>query len=185
MSTKANAPLVWIDCEFTSLDFFSTKIVEIACVVTDADLQVLGEPVEFVIGYSEDELHTLLSTWSREHFEESGLLDKIYQSETTLEEAEQEILDYIGKYTQMGESPLCGNSVGQDRRALYTNMPRLEQFLHYRIIDVSTLKELALRWNTQAFARVEKKQAHRALSDIYESINELKLYRQYFIRTEE
>lgn len=181
MSTDTKTPLVWIDCELTSLDFYHTKIVEIACIVTDSDLRTLGEPVEFVIGHTQEELEPLLSEWSREHFSDSGLLETIYQSNTTLEEAEQAILDYIGEYTQTGASPLCGNSVGQDRRALYTNMPRLEQFLHYRIIDISTLKELANRWQPAVLEKVHKKQTHRALDDIKESIQELDIYRKHWI----
>jgi oligoribonuclease len=180
MSTATDAPLVWIDCELTSLDFHNTRIVEIACVVTDNDLNILGEPISHIIGYSQAEIDPLLSEWSREHFQESGLLNEIYASTTTTQEAQQDILDYISQYTAMGESPLCGNSVGQDRRALYNNMPELEQFLHYRIIDVSTLKELANRWHPEVLDKVQKAQTHRALDDIKESIAELAIYREYF-----
>ncbi|MFW0870996.1 MAG: oligoribonuclease [Patescibacteria group bacterium] len=182
MSTNIQAPLVWIDCEFTSLDFHHNKMVEIACVITDAELNILGEPVSCIIGYTPEELDPLLSEWSREHFEESLLLEKIYQSTTTLQEAEECILNYLGQFTQSGESPLCGNSVSQDRRVLYTNMPKLDTFLHYRIIDVSTLKELVNRWRPEIAEYVNKKQAHRALDDIYESIEELRVYKNHLFK---
>lgn len=176
--------LIWIDCEFSSLDFSSNKIVEIAAVVTDSNLKVLGTPVHTVIHYSQEELDEILGEWTRKHFAESGLDTEIVASTTTLAQAERMVLDYISQYCEEGKSPLCGNSVSQDRRVLYTNMPMLEQFMHYRTIDVSTLKELARRWKPSAVAQVDKVQAHRALDDIYESIEELQIYRDNFLQHE-
>lgn len=174
--------LIWIDGEFTGLNFHNNKIVEIAVVVTDSDLNVLGDPVQLVIHHDKQLLNDVLEDWPREHFTQSGLLDEIDQSTITMQKAEQQILEYVSKYCEPGMSPLCGNSVGQDRRVLYTNMPELENFLHYRNIDVSTLKELAMRWNPDVLGKVQKKESHRALDDILESIEELQIYRQYFLK---
>ena len=182
MSTDPTSNLIWIDCEFTSLDFEHNKIVEIAAVVTNSDLEVLGEPVSCVVHYDKQDLDDLLGEWTNEHFRESGLYGEILESNIALQEAEDIILGYVGQYADFGQSPLCGNSVSQDRRVLYTNMPRLESFLHYRTIDVSTLKELAIRWNPRVVEEVNKVQNHRALDDIYESIEELRHYKQQLIR---
>jgi len=175
--------LIWVDCEFTGLDFGRNRIVEIAVVVTDSDLNVLGEPVELVVGYSQQELDDLLEEWPRNHFEQSGLMQQIIESDVTMEQAQQQILDYVSRHCSEGMCPLAGNSVGQDRRVLYTNMPELESFLHYRTVDVSTIKELARRWKPEVLEQIQKKESHRALGDILESIEELKVYRKSFIFT--
>ena len=179
---KNQANLIWIDCEFTGLDFLHNKIVEIAVVVTDSDLNVLGDPVQAVVHHTQAELDDLLEDWPREQFAKSGLTREIVESEVSMRKAEDMCLEYISQHCSSGQSPLCGNSVGQDRRVLYTNMPRLERFLHYRNIDVSTLKELALLWNPGVLDQISKKESHRALEDIYESIAELKIYKEYFVR---
>ena len=172
--------LIWVDCEFTGLDFYTNQIVEVAVLVTDSDLHVLGEPVSVVIHHTQEQLDDLLEEWPRKAFEESGLMQQILESNVSMEQAEQTVLDYVSGYCIPGESPLCGNSVGQDRRVLYTNMPRFESFLKYRTIDVSTIKELAMRWRPELLDQLEKKGSHRALDDIYESIEELRIYRSLF-----
>ena len=179
---KVESPnLIWIDCEFTSLDFDTNELVEVAAVVTDSDLNVLGKPVSVVVHHQKDVLDSLLNDWTREHFAESGLLDKIAESEVTMDEAEQTVLEYVKKFTEKGQSPLCGNSVSQDRRVLYKDMPELEGHFHYRNIDVSTLKELSLRWNLLVQTKIDKQETHRALDDILESIEELRVYRENFL----
>jgi len=181
-SMETNNPnLIWIDCEFTSIDFDTNELVEVAVVVTDSDLNVLGKPVSVVIHHQKDVLDSLLNDWTREHFAESGLIDQIAESEVTMDEAEQAILEYVRKFTEPGQSPLCGNSVGQDRRVLYKDMPELEEHFHYRNIDVSTLKELSLRWNPLIQEHIDKQGSHRALDDIMESIEELRVYREEWL----
>ncbi len=174
--------LVWVDCEFTGLDFHSNRIVEIAVVVTDSDLCMVDQGISMVIHHDWEELDPILEDWPRAHFEESGLLQKIEESAVCMEQAEKKILAYVSQYCEKGSSPLCGNSVGQDRRVLYSNMPEFEVFLHYRSIDVSSLKELAKRWRGDIIAKIDKKDSHRALDDIYESIKELQLYRKEFLQ---
>lgn len=183
--TKTDTNLVWVDCEFTGLDFVCNRIVEIAVVVTDSNLSILGEPVNIIVHHSQEELDALLEEWPRNAFNESGLMQQIIDSTVSMESAEQQILDYVSQYCEPGTCPLAGNSVGQDRRVLYTNMPRFESFLKYRTIDVSTIKELAMRWKPDLLDKIVKKESHRALDDIYESIEELKIYRQFFLKTDE
>ena len=168
--------LVWIDLEMTGLDPEKMVILEIATVVTDDQLKIVAEGPNIVINYPEEVLQNM-NGWSREHHEESGLLEQVKNSPYDCRRAEQETLDFLHNYCKEGESPLCGNSIWQDRRFLIKQMPRLEAFLHYRNIDVSSLKELVKRWYP-SLPPYEKKKIHLALSDIIESINELKYYRQ-------
>ena len=177
---KETSHLVWIDCEFTSLDFDTNTLCEIACVVTDSDLQILGEPYAAVIGMSERKLDRLASDWTRKEFKESGLWDKILESDVSISGAEAGIFKYIKQCVHEGEGVLAGNSVNQDRRMLVKEMPELEAYLHYRTIDISTIKELAKRWKPELLEQVKKEQTHRALDDVYESIEELKVYRSLF-----
>ena len=177
---KETSYLIWIDCEFTSLDFETNKLCEIACVVTNSDLHVLGEPCAAVIGMSEKDLERLASDWTRKEFKKSGLWEKVLKSDITINEAEEGIFEYIKQYVREGEGILAGNSVNQDRRMLVKEMPELEAYLHYRTIDVSTIKELAKRWKPELLKQVKKEQTHRALDDVYESIKELKVYRNLF-----
>ena len=168
--------IVWIDMEMTGLDPEQAVIVEIATVITDGDLNIVAEGPELAINHPACVLENM-DPWSREHHEESGLLKRIMDSEIDTPKAEKATLDFLKLHCIEGESPLAGNSVGQDRRFMYKYMPELESFLHHRIVDVSSFKEMARRWYPE-LAHYEKEHAHTALSDIRESINELKYYRE-------
>jgi len=168
--------LVWIDLEMTGLDPEKMVILEIATVVTDDQLEIMAEGPNIAINYPEEILKNM-NGWSMSHHEESGLLERVKTSPYDCRRAEQETLDFLYSHCKKGESPLCGNSIWQDRRFLIKHMPRLEAFFHYRNIDVSSLKELVRRWYPSV-PPYEKKKSHLALSDIIESINELKYYRQ-------
>ena len=176
-----NSPLVWMDLEMTGLDPGKGVILEIATVVTDASLEVLAEGPNLSIHYSEEVLRSM-ETWSRNQHQASGLLDRVRTSPYDCRRAEMESLSFLSRYCKQGESPLCGNTIWQDRRFLIKYMPELEGFLHYRNIDVSTLKELVLRWYPSLPAYIKKK-AHLAHSDILESISELRYYREHVFRT--
>lgn len=167
--------LVWIDMEMTGLDAEKMVILEIASIVTDADLNIIAEGPDIVINYPDDILDKM-EEWSRVQHHASGLTDRVKKSKFDCAHAEKETLDFISTHCSRGESPLCGNSIWQDRRFLVKYMPELESFLYYRMIDVSSIKELASRWYPD-LPPYEKNKDHLALSDIYESINELKYYR--------
>ncbi len=160
----------------TGLDPETNVILEIAMVITDTELAKVVEGPNIAIHYPEEVLQSM-EEWSMTHHSESGLLDRVRTSSYDCKTAEQTILTFLAKYCEKGESPLCGNSVWQDRRFLIKYMPHLEAFLHYRNIDISSIKELARRWYT-AIPPFQKKKAHLALDDIIESINELKYYRK-------
>ncbi len=168
--------MVWIDLEMTGLDPEQHVIVEIATIITDSDLHVIEEGPHIIVHHPENVLDRM-DDWSRTQHQDSGLLDKVRASNDDCSQAEERTLDFISKHCQKGESPLCGNSVWQDRRFLTKYMPHLESFLHYRIIDVSTVKELVKRWYPD-LPRFEKKKSHLALDDIHESIGELRYYRE-------
>lgn len=173
MSTT-NGKLIWIDLEMTGLDPNKDKIVEIATIITDAKLDVLAEGPDLVI-YQPPVVTNNMIAWCQEHFAESGLLNAIHDSKTSLAEAEEQTLNFLKKHCPTNSALLAGNSVHIDREFIRVNMPKLAAFVHYRIIDVSTIKELALRWypHIPAFPKVEP---HRAHDDILESIDELKYY---------
>jgi len=177
---KNNDNLIWIDLEFSGLDFKTNTILEIATIVTDKNLNILAIGPNIAIKTSKKILDNM-DKWNKKHHKDSGLIEKCLNSNISLEEAEQKTLNFLKKYVDEFTSPLCGNSIGQDRRMLYKNMSTLEKFFHYRVIDVSTLKELAKRWapNLEPF---KKKETHTALSDIKESIEELKYLRKNFIK---
>ena len=183
MSAKYTKPprLVWIDLEMTGLDIEKDVILEIATIITDNQLNVVEESDSMVIRQPESVL-AAMNDWSRKHHAESGLLDRVRESEISIEEAEATTYDLVRKHVEIHTSPLCGNSVWQDRRFLARYMPTLEHYLHYRLIDVSTVKELARRWAPSLLDQVAKQAQHRALDDIRESINELKLYREHFLK---
>jgi oligoribonuclease len=168
--------LIWIDLEMTGLDPERHVIIEIATVITDDQLDIIAEGPEIAINYPENILSSI-DEWSHKQHQSSGLLDRVKASSYDCRQAEQETLDFLLRYCQKGQCPLCGNSVWQDRRFLIKQMPRLESFLHYRNIDVSSVKELARRWYP-SLPRFQKKETHLALSDIKESIEELKYYRE-------
>ena len=178
MNKKTN--LIWIDLEMTGLVPEKDIIIEIATVVTDADLNVLAEGPSVAIHQNNKHLDGM-DEWNTRQHTKSGLIQRVKESEISVNEAEKQTLDFLMKYVDPGASPMCGNSICQDRRFLYNYMPKLEKFFHYRHIDVSTLKELAVRWKPDVVTSSFKQSKHLALSDIYDSINELKHYREHFI----
>ena len=178
MNKKTN--LIWIDLEMTGLVPEKDIIIEIATVVTDADLNVLAEGPSVAIHQNNKHLDGM-DEWNTRQHTKSGLVQRVKESEISVNEAEKQTLDFLMKYVDPGASPMCGNSICQDRRFLYNYMPKLEKFFHYRHIDVSTLKELAVRWKPDVVTNSFKQSKHLALSDIYDSINELKHYREHFI----
>ncbi|MBN2419659.1 MAG: oligoribonuclease [Deltaproteobacteria bacterium] len=167
--------LIWIDLEMTGLDPDTMVILEIASIVTDSALNIIAEGPHIAINYPESTLENM-EEWSRSHHQASGLLDRVRASTWDCSSAEQETLKFVSAHCQKGESPLCGNTIWQDRRFLVKHMPLLEGYFHYRLIDVSSIKELAKRWYPN-FPLYQKKKDHLALSDIRESIEELKYYR--------
>jgi len=178
MNKKTN--LIWIDLEMTGLVPEKDIIIEIATVVTDADLNVLAEGPSVAIHQNNKHLDGM-DEWNTRQHTKSGLVQRVKESEISVNEAEKQTLDFLMKYVDPGASPMCGNSICQDRRFLYNYMPKLEKFFHYRHIDVSTLKELAVRWKPDVVTTSFKESKHLALADIYDSINELKHYREHFI----
>ncbi len=179
MSSK----LIWIDLEMTGLDPEQNVIIEIATVVTDPELNIVAEGPNLAINQPESAL-SLMDDWNLSHHSESGLLSRVRESEISQKEAEAMTLEFVGKYSEKNQTPLCGNSIWQDRRFLIHHMPALESFFHYRIIDVSSVKELARRWNPSIVNQVSKQGSHRALDDIRESIEELRVYRNLFFRVD-
>ncbi|MFH9421042.1 oligoribonuclease [Streptomyces sp. NPDC017529] len=173
-----NDRMVWIDCEMTGLSLANDALIEVAALVTDSELNVLGDGVDIVIRPPAEALTTMPEVVRQMHTS-SGLLAEL-DSGTTLEDAQEQVLQYIKQHVpEPGRAPLCGNSVGTDRGFLLRDMPKLESHLHYRIVDVSSVKELARRWFPRAyFNSPEKNGNHRALADIRESIAELRYYRE-------
>ncbi len=173
--------LVWMDLEMTGLDPDRDTIIEIATIVTDGQLEVLAEGPVLAIHQS-DEVLASMDDWNREHHGTSGLTDRVKASEIDLAGAEQHTLEFVRQFTPPRTSPLCGNSIWQDRRFLARYMPTLEAYLHYRIVDVSSIKELARRWYPGPSSMPEKRKTHLALDDVRESIDELRFYRRTLFR---
>ncbi|TAM83158.1 MAG: oligoribonuclease [Candidimonas sp.] len=173
--------LVWLDMEMTGLDPEKERIIEAAVVVTEPDLTLVAEGPVLVIHQS-DALLEAMDKWNRSTHGKNGLIDKVKASTLTEAQAEGQLLAFLSQHVPAGKSPLCGNTIGQDRRFMVKYMPQLEAFFHYRNLDVSTLKELALRWKPEVYKSFVKQSRHEALADIYESIDELKHYREYFIK---
>jgi oligoribonuclease len=173
--------LVWIDLEMTGLDPQADRIIEIATIVTDAALNILAEGPVLAI-HQTDEVLAGLDEWNRTTHGESGLLRRVRESRVDPAMAESQTLDFLTVYAEAGASPMCGNSICQDRRFLAREMPALERFFHYRNLDVSTVKELARRWAPQVLEGVQKASTHQALDDIRDSIKELEHYRRHFLR---
>ncbi|EOU2464095.1 oligoribonuclease [Vibrio navarrensis] len=169
--------LIWIDLEMTGLDPDTHKIIEIASIVTDSELNILAEGPVLAIHQSDEEL-AKMDEWCTNTHTASGLVDRVRASTVSEQEAVEQTLRFLEQWVPQGVSPICGNSIGQDRRFLYRHMPKLEEYFHYRYIDVSTLKELAKRWNPEILAGFSKRGTHLALDDIRESIAELQYYRQ-------
>lgn len=175
-------PLVWIDMEMSGLDPATERVLEIAVLVTDAELQTIAEGPELVLHQDESVLGAM-DEWNTTHHTASGLVERVRASTLREAEAQDQILAFLAAHTAPGQAPLAGNSVHQDRRFLRRWLPGVDAHLHYRIVDVSTVKELARRWYPRQFAEVPpKREAHRALEDIRESIAELRWYREHVFR---
>ncbi len=178
---KNDQNLVWLDCEMTGLDPEVDRIIEIAVVVTGPGLEPRIEGPVFAIHQSDAQLDRM-DAWNKGTHGRSGLIDRVKASTVSEAQAEEALLEFLARYVPKGGSPLCGNTIGQDRRFLVKYMPRLEAFFHYRNLDVSTLKELARRWRPEVYNSFKKQQAHTAMADVHESIEELVHYRQHFLR---
>ena len=178
---KSDQNLIWLDCEMTGLDPEVDRLIEIAVIVTGPTLEPRIEGPVLVI-HQRDEQLDRMDAWNKGTHGRSGLIDKVKASTVSEAQAEQEILEFVAKYAPKNSTPMCGNTIGQDRRFLVKYMPRLEAFFHYRNLDVSTLKELAKRWNPAVYASFRKQQKHTALADVHESIEELAHYRAGFLR---
>jgi len=173
--------LIWIDLEMTGLDTQADRIIEIATIVTDSSLNVLAEGPVLAI-HQDEEVLAAMDEWNRTTHGGTGLLQRVRDSRLAAADAEAQTLGFLLIHAVAGASPMCGNSICQDRRFLAREMPALEKFFHYRNLDVSTVKELARRWAPGVFAGVEKASTHLALDDIRESIKELEHYRRHFLR---
>jgi len=173
--------LIWIDLEMTGLDPDTDSIIEIATLVTDSELNLLAEGPELAIRHPLERLQAM-DDWNRDTHTRSGLWQRVIESTHTMAEAESLTLDFLRAWVPAGQSPICGNSICQDRRFLYREMPELERYFHYRNLDVSTLKELAKRWAPDLAAGLKKTSAHTALADIRESVQELAYYRGFMGR---
>ncbi|AJR06829.1 oligoribonuclease [Photobacterium gaetbulicola] len=173
--------LIWIDLEMTGLDPETHKIIEIATIVTDAQLNVLAEGPVLAIHQPEAEL-TKMDEWCTTTHTNSGLVERIRKSLVSEDEAVRQTIAFLEQWVPKGASPICGNSIGQDRRFLYKHMPELEQYFHYRYLDVSTLKELTRRWKPEVLDGFSKKGSHLALDDIRDSIAELRYYREQIMK---
>lgn len=173
--------LIWIDLEMTGLDPDTDVIIEIATIVTDAHLNILAEgPVHAV--HQPDSALAAMDDWNTNQHGKSGLTQRVKDSQISLEEAQAQTIEFLKQWVPAGKSPMCGNSICQDRRFLVRGMPKLERYFHYRNLDVSTVKELARRWRPEVAEGVKKSGAHLALDDIKDSIEELKHYRETFFR---
>ncbi len=173
--------LIWLDLEMTGLDPDRDLIIEIATVVTDKHLNILAEGPTIAVHQS-DEALAAMDEWNQTHHGQSGLIQRVKDSQIGTAEAETQVLAFLAQWLPPRTSPMCGNSICQDRRFLYRYMPKLEAFFHYRNLDVSTVKELAARWAPSVKDGFVKKASHRALDDIIESIDELKHYRAHFFK---
>ncbi len=173
--------LIWVDMEMTGLDPEKERIIEIAMVVTEPDLTPVAQAPVLVIHQS-DALLEAMDKWNQSTHGKSGLIDRVKASTLTEAQAEDILLDFLAPLVPEGKSPMCGNTIGQDRRFMVKYMPRLEAYFHYRNLDVSTLKELSLRWKPEVYRSFTKQSKHEALADIQESIAELAHYREHFIK---
>jgi oligoribonuclease len=178
---KSDLNLVWLDCEMSGLDPDRERLLEIAVIVTGPDLTPRIEGPVLVI-HQTDELLDKMDAWNKGTHKKSGLIDKVKASTLTEEQAQEQLIAFLKPYVSKGVSPMCGNTIGQDRRFLNKYMPKLEAWFHYRNLDVSTLKELSRRWKPEVFNAFKKAQKHTALADVHESIDELMHYREHFLK---
>jgi len=179
--SKSDLNMVWLDCEMTGLDPEVERIIEIAVIVTCPQLQTRIEGPVFAI-YQSDAVLNQMDAWNKGTHGKSGLVDRVKASAIKEADAEDQLISFLSAYVPKGTSPLCGNSIGQDRRFLVKYMPKLEAFFHYRNVDVSTFKELAKRWRPDVYSSFKKQQKHTALADVHESIDELVHYREHFLK---
>lgn len=179
---KNNQNLIWIDLEMTGLYPERDRIIEIATVITDAHLNILAEGPVFAI-HQDESLLAHMDEWNTKQHTQSGLIERVRESDMNESKAEDQTIDFLKQYVDKGRSPMCGNSICQDRRFLYKYMPKLAAFFHYRNLDVSTLKELAARWHPKILKGIKKQSKHLALDDIKDSIEELIYYREHFMHT--
>ncbi len=180
---RDTTPLIWVDMEMTGLDPDHDRVIEVAVVVTDAGLDVIAEAPVYAIHQSDAVLDGM-DSWNTGTHGRSGLTARVRASTLSEADVEAALLDFLRAHVQKGKSPMCGNTICQDRRFMARAMPRLESFFHYRNLDVSTLKELCKRWRPEIATSFKKHQKHEALADIHESIDELKHYRTHFLRVE-
>lgn len=178
---KSDLNLVWLDCEMSGLDPERERLLEIAIVITGPDLSPRIEGPVLVIHQSDAVLNAM-DAWNKGTHGKSGLIDKVKASTLTETQAEEQLIAFLKRYVSKGASPMCGNTIGQDRRFLNKYMPKLEAWFHYRNLDVSTLKELSRRWKPEVYNSFKKAQKHTALADVHESIEELAHYREHFLR---
>ena len=178
MTLRSRKHLVWIDCEMTGLDPTHDTLLEIATIITDYDLQIVDRGPVLAIRQSDARLAGM-DAWNRRTHKKSGLIDRVREEGVTLVEAERQTLAFVKRYCYARTAPLCGNSIGQDKRFLVKYMPTLHDFLHYKVVDVSSIKLLVAEWYGGRYESPEKKELHRALDDIEESIAELDYYRQH------
>lgn len=181
MSKRSESHLVWMDLEMTGLNPDSDSILEIATLITNDGLEIVAEGPSLAVHHPQSVLDQM-DAWNKEHHAQSGLIERVLASTTSMAAAEAQTLAFVKTYCVERQSPLCGNSIWQDRRFVCRYMPRLDGYLHYRNIDVSTVKELVRRWFPKGVQPPEKKHAHLALDDIRESIVELQFYREHYFR---
>lgn len=178
---KSDSNLIWIDLEMTGLIPRHHKIIEIATLVTDADLNILAKGPELAIKVSEEEL-AKMDEWCVTQHGNSGLIKRVREEGVSLEEAQRQTIEFLSQYVSKGKSPMCGNTICQDRRFMVEEMPLLEEYFHYRNLDVSTLKELSRRWQPEIYSGFSKQSSHLAMDDIIDSVNELKYYREKWLK---
>lgn len=178
----SNDPLIWVDMEMSGLKPDSDRILEIAMIVTDAQLNVIATAPVWVV-HQDDEVLNSMDAWNKGTHTKSGLVDKVKASPLSENEVEEQCIAFLKQYVKANIAPMCGNTICQDRRFMARYMPKLEAYFHYRNVDVSTIKELCKRWQPNLVKGFEKQQAHTALADILESIEELRYYREHFFKS--